>query len=69
MLMYFLFSLFLQLFAYLGFVVSVLWIYSIANEIVNLLQVSFNVYEEFILLSISKLGTITKMHSLPDALY
>ena len=39
----FCFSLILQLFAYLGFVVSVLWIYSIANEIVNLLQVSYNI--------------------------
>lgn len=28
------------MFAWLGFVVAVIWIYSIANEIVNLLQVS-----------------------------
>ena len=41
---FFCFSLFLQVFAYLGFVVAVLWIYSIANEIVNLLQVSYNIY-------------------------
>ena len=29
-----------QVFAWLGFAVAVIWIYSIANEIVNLLQVS-----------------------------
>lgn len=28
-----------QGFAYLGFIVAVIWIYSIANEIVNILQV------------------------------
>ena len=30
---------FLQVFAWVGFAVAVVWIYSIANEIVNLLQV------------------------------
>jgi hypothetical protein len=29
-----------QAFSYLGFVVAVVWIYSIANEIVNILQVN-----------------------------
>ena len=29
----------LQAFAYLGFLIAVIWIYSIANEIVNILQV------------------------------
>ena len=32
-------SLFFQAFSYVGFVVAVLWIYSTANEIVNILQV------------------------------
>ena len=32
-----------QVFAWLGFVVAVVWIYSIANEIVNLLQVSIGI--------------------------
>lgn len=31
-----------QLFAYLAFVVSVIWIYTTANEIVNLLQVKLH---------------------------
>ena len=30
-----------QLFAFMGFIASVIWIYSTANEIVNLLRVSF----------------------------
>ena len=30
----------LQLFAWLGFAVAIVWIYSLANEIVNMLQVS-----------------------------
>ena len=30
----------LQVYAWVGFAVAVVWIYSIANEIVNLLQVS-----------------------------
>lgn len=32
--------LFFQIFAYFGFAVSIVWIYTIANEIVNLLTVS-----------------------------
>ena len=35
--MFFVFS--MQVFAWLGFGVAVVWIYSIANEIVNVLQV------------------------------
>ena len=36
----FLFCFLLKAFAYLGFLVAVVWIYSVANEIVNILQVS-----------------------------
>ena len=33
-------SSFLKLFSFMGFIASVIWIYSTANEIVNLLKVS-----------------------------
>ena len=34
----------LQVFAWLGFAISMVWIYVIANEIVNLLQVECKMY-------------------------
>ena len=34
----------LQVLAFLGFVIAVIWIYCIANEIVNLLQVSIDAH-------------------------
>lgn len=41
------FFLYFKVFAYVGFMVAVVWIYSVANEVVNILQVKKHIPSRF----------------------
>ena len=56
----------LQAFAFLGFTVAVIWIESIANEIVNILTVSFYVNSPLISIRLVLLVSITCQKTVVD---